>query len=318
METKEFTFRGTVLPGIPMLLVTLALIFLAGPGLIAVGALCEDAAGMGLFIGLGVLSIIIGLFMSAGFVKVEPGEARVMMFFGRYRGTFTEAGYYWVNPFITTKKLSLRARNLDAEPIKVNDKTGNPVMIGMVIVWKLKDTYKAMFEIDSQTMAGKDATGEVSQASIMKAFEQFVRIQSDAALRQVAGQYAYDLDDDDPNEPTLRDASDEISRQLEQKIDERLAMAGIEVIEARLNYLAYAPEIAAVMLRRLQATAIIAAREKIVEGAVSMVEMALEKLSADKVVEMDDRQKAQLVSNLLVVLCGDDNAQPVVNTGAAN
>ncbi|MEE1221967.1 MAG: SPFH domain-containing protein [Bacteroidaceae bacterium] len=318
METKEFTFRGTVLPGIPMLLVTLALIFLAGPGLIAVGALCEDAAGMGLFIGLGVLSIIIGLFMSAGFVKVEPGEARVMMFFGRYRGTFTEAGYYWVNPFITTKKLSLRARNLDAEPIKVNDKTGNPVMIGMVIVWKLKDTYKAMFEIDSQTMAGKDATGEVSQASIMKAFEQFVRIQSDAALRQVAGQYAYDLDDDDPNEPTLRDASDEISRQLEQKIDERLAMAGIEVIEARLNYLAYAPEIAAVMLRRQQATAIIAAREKIVEGAVSMVEMALEKLSADKVVEMDDRQKAQLVSNLLVVLCGDDNAQPVVNTGAAN
>lgn len=138
METKEFTFRGTVLPGIPMLLVTLALIFLAGPGLIAVGALCEDAAGMGLFIGLGVLSIIIGLFMSAGFVKVEPGEARVMMFFGRYRGTFTEAGYYWVNPFITTKKLSLRARNLDAEPIKVNDKTGNPVMIGMVIVWKLR------------------------------------------------------------------------------------------------------------------------------------------------------------------------------------
>ena len=318
METKEFTFRGTVLPGIPMLLVTLALIFLAGPGLIAVGALCEDAAGMGLFIGLGVLSIIIGLFMSAGFVKVEPGEARVMMFFGRYRGTFTEAGYYWVNPFITTKKLSLRARNLDAEPIKVNDKTGNPVMIGMGIVGKLKDTYKAMFEIDSQTMAGKDATGEVSQASIMKAFEQFVRIQSDAALRQVAGQYAYDLDAADPNEPPQRDASDEISRQLEQKIDERLAMAGIEVIEARLNYLAYAPEIAAVMLRRQQATAIIAAREKIVEGAVSMVEMALEKLSADKVVEMDDRQKAQLVSNLLVVLCGDDNAQPVVNTGAAN
>ena len=318
METKEIKFQGTVLAGIPMLLLTLALIFVASPGLIAVGALCEDAAGMGLFIGLGVTVIIIGLFMSAGFVKVEPGEARVMMFFGKYRGTFTLAGYYWVNPFITTKKLSLRARNLDAEPIKVNDKTGNPVMIGMVIVWKLKDTYKAMFEIDSQTMAGKDATGEVSQASIMKAFEQFVRIQSDAALRQVAGQYAYDLDENDPDEPTLRDASDEISRQLEAKIDERLAMAGIEVIEARINYLAYAPEIAAVMLRRQQATAIIAAREKIVEGAVSMVEMALEKLSNDKVVEMDDQRKAQLVSNLLVVLCGDDNAQPVVNTGAAN
>ena len=318
METKEYKFRGTVLAGIPMLLLTLALIFLAGPCLIAAGALNESEAIMGTLIGLGVTVIVIGLFLTAGFVKVEPGEARVMMFFGKYRGTFTEAGYYWVNPFITTKKLSLRARNLDAEPIKVNDKTGNPVMIGMVIVWKLKDTYKAMFEIDSQTMAGKDATGEVSQASIMKAFEQFVRIQSDAALRQVAGQYAYDLDESDPNEPTLRDASDEISRRLEEKIDERLAMAGIEVIEARINYLAYAPEIAAVMLRRQQATAIIAAREKIVEGAVSMVEMALEKLSNDKVMEMDDRQKAQLVSNLLVVLCGDDNAQPVVNTGAAN
>ena len=320
METKEIKFQGTVLAGIPMLLFTLALIFLAGPGLIAWGVLNgeDNLMGMGIAIALGVAAIICSFFLMAGFVKVEPGEARVMMFFGKYRGTFTESGYYWVNPFVSTKKLSLRARNLDAEPIKVNDKTGNPVMIGMVIVWKLKDTYKAMFEIDSQTMAGKDATGEVSQASIMKAFEQFVRIQSDAALRQVAGQYAYDLDENDPDEPTLRDASDEISRRLEEKIDERLAMAGIEVIEARINYLAYAPEIAAVMLRRQQATAIIAAREKIVEGAVSMVKMALDKLSNEKIVEMDDQRKAQLVSNLLVVLCGDDNAQPVVNTGATN
>lgn len=318
METKEIKFQGTVLAGIPMLLFTLALLFLAGPGLIALGALSERNADIVLFIGAGAVAIICSLFLMAGFMKVEPGEARVMMFFGKYRGTFTEAGYYWVNPFVSTKKLSLRARNLDAEPIKVNDKTGNPVMIGMVIVWKLKDTYKAMFEIDSQTMAGKDATGEVSQASIMRAFEQFVRIQSDAALRQVAGQYAYDLDENDPDEPTLRDASDEISRKLEEKIDERLAMAGIEVIEARINYLAYAPEIAAVMLRRQQATAIIAAREKIVEGAVSMVKMALDKLSNEKIVEMDDQRKAQLVSNLLVVLCGDDNAQPVVNTGATN
>lgn len=320
METKEIKFQGTVLAGIPMLLFTLALIFLAGPGLIAWGVLNgeDNLMGMGIAIALGVGAIICSFFLMAGFVKVEPGEARVMMFFGKYRGTFTQAGYYWVNPFINTKQLSLRARNLDAEPIKVNDKTGNPVMIGMVIVWKLKDTYKAMFEIDSQTMAGKDATGTVSQASIMRAFEQFVRIQSDAALRQVAGQYAYDLDENDPDEPTLRDASDEISRRLEEKIDERLAMAGIEVIEARINYLAYAPEIAAVMLRRQQATAIIAAREKIVEGAVSMVKMALDKLSNEKIVEMDDQRKAQLVSNLLVVLCGDDNAQPVVNTGATN
>ncbi|MDE5981334.1 MAG: SPFH domain-containing protein [Bacteroidaceae bacterium] len=318
METKEIKFQGTVLAGIPMLLLTLALLFLAGPGLIAWGVLCEGDAATGLLIGAGAVVIICSFFLMAGFVKVEPGEARVMMFFGKYRGTFTQAGYYWGNPFINTKQLSLRARNLDAEPIKVNDKTGNPVMIGMVIVWKLKDTYKAMFEIDSQTMAGKDATGTVTQASIMRAFEQFVRIQSDAALRQVAGQYAYDLDENDPSEPTLRDASDEISRKLEEKIDERLAMAGIEVIEARINYLAYAPEIAAVMLRRQQATAIIAAREKIVEGAVSMVKMALDKLSSEKIVEMDDQRKAQLVSNLLVVLCGDDNAQPVVNTGAGN
>ena len=322
METKEFTFRGTVLPGIPMLLVTLALIFLAGPGLIAVGALCEDAAGMGLFIGLGVLSIIIGLFMSAGFVKVEPGEARVMMFFGRYRGTFTEAGYYWVNPFITTKKLSLRARNLDAEPIKVNDKTGNPIMIGMVLVWKLKDTYKAIFEIDTQTMAegsvGQAGVG-ASAAQVMNMLGRFVQIQADAALRQVAGQYAYDDDEDDnSSKKTLRDGSDEINKELEARIDERLAMAGIEVVEARINYLAYAPEIAAVMLRRQQASAIISAREKIVEGAVSMVKMALQKLSDEDVVELDDDKKAAMVSNLLVVLCGDDTAQPVVNTGTLN
>ena len=243
-----------------------------------------------------------------------------MMFFGKYRGTFTRAGYFWVNPFISVKKLSLRARNLDAEPIKVNDKTGNPVMIGMVLVWKLKDTYKAMFEIDSQTMAESKAATDAAAAgaktaNIMNAFEKFVRIQSEAALRQVAGQYAYDDGELEGQELTLRDGSDEINKELEAKIDERLAMAGIEVIEARINYLAYAPEIAAVMLRRQQATAIIAAREKIVEGAVSMVKMALDKLSTEDIVELDEEKKAAMVSNLLVVLCGDDTAQPVINTG---
>ena len=222
---------------------------------------------------------------------------------------------------MTAKKLSLRVRNLDAEPIKVNDKTGNPIMIGMVLVWKLKDTYKAMFDIDAQTMA-KAATNPnevgVSAAGIMNAFEKFVRIQADAALRQVAGQYAYDSDESGDRELTLRDGSEEINRQLEATIDERLAMAGIEVIEARINYLAYAPEIAAIMLRRQQATAIISAREKIVEGAVSMVKMALDKLAADDIVELDDEKKAAMVSNLLVVLCGDDNAQPVINTGTLN
>lgn len=256
-------------------------------------------------------------------MKVEPGEARVMMFFGKYRGTFNTPGYHWINPFITTKKLSMRARNLDAEPIKVNDKTGNPVMIGMVLVWKLKDTYKAMFEIDAQTMAESKAAGDAAAASaktanIMNAFEKFVRIQADAALRQVAGQYAYDDGEQDNGELTLRDGSDEINKELEAKIDERLAMAGIEVIEARINYLAYAPEIAAVMLRRQQATAVIAAREKIVEGAVSMVKMALDKLSDEEIVELDEEKKAAMVSNLLVVLCGDDTAQPVINTGTLN
>ena len=214
----------------------------------------------------------------------------------------------------------MRARNLDAEPIKVNDKTGNPVMIGLVLVWKLKDTYKAIFEVDSQTMASVNPNeiGGSNVKGIMNALENFVRVQSDAALRQVAGQYAYDDEDGKVNEPTLRSSADEINDQLEQKLDERLALAGIEVVEARINYLAYAPEIAAVMLRRQQASAIITAREKIVEGAVSMVKMALQKLSDEDVVELDDDKKAAMVSNLMVVLCGDDSAQPVVNAGTLN
>ena len=215
--------------------------------------------------------------------------------------------------------MSLRARNLDAEPIKVNDKTGSPVMIGLVLVWKLKDTYKALFEVDTQTMANI-AAGQMGadMRSIMNALERFVRVQSDAALRQVAGQYAYDDEDNKHNELTLRGGGDEINDQLEEKLNERLALAGIEVVEARINYLAYAPEIAAVMLRRQQASAIITAREKIVEGAVSMVKMALDKLSSEEIVELDDDKKAAMVSNLLVVLCGDDSAQPVVNTGTLN
>lgn len=268
---------------------------------------------------IGGLLLLSTFFLWAGFVMLEPGEARVMMFFGKYRGTFTKVGYSWVNPFINTKRLSLRARNLDAEPIKVNDKTGNPIMIGLVLVWRLKDTYKAMFEIDSQTMAqGGGTAQQMSVQNVMRAFENFVKTQSDAALRQVAGLYAYDNNESEDKELTLRDDADEINKQLEAKLDERLNMAGIEVVEARINYLAYAPEIAAVMLRRQQAAAIISAREKIVEGAVSMVKMALDKLSNEKIVELDDDKKAAMVSNLLVVLCGDDSAQPVVNAGTLN
>ena len=254
--------------------------------------------------------------MLAGYFSQEPNEARVMVFFGKYEGTFKDTGFYWVNPFMEKKKLSMRARNLDVEPIKVNDKIGNPILIGLVLVWKLKDTYKAMFDIDAQTMADKN--GAATVAGRMNAFEAFVRVQSDAALRQVAGEYAYDDEEQDVDGLTLRGGGDEINNQLEKRLNERLAMAGMEIVEARINYLAYAPEIAAVMLRRQQAAAIISAREKIVEGAVSMVKMALDKLSAEEIVELDEDKKAAMVSNLLVVLCADEPAQPVVNSGTLN
>jgi regulator of protease activity HflC (stomatin/prohibitin superfamily) len=279
----------------------------------------------GWLLGGGILLLVVNIFMWCGHLMLEPNEARVATWFGKYDGTFSKTGFFWINPLYSTKKVSLRARNLDAEPIKVNDKTGNPVMIGLVLVWKLKDTYKALFEVDTQTMASAPNSVGTDMRSIMNALERFVRVQSDAALRQVAGQYAYDDEDKttvstdcQSDNLTLRGGGDEINDQLEEKLNERLALAGIEVVEARINYLAYAPEIAAVMLRRQQASAIITAREKIVEGAVSMVKMALDKLSNEDVVELDDDKKAAMVSNLLVVLCGDDSAQPVVNTGTLN
>lgn len=308
----ECHFEGYTLNG--FVAITLSLLFiLADIAWLVMGILAEEAAPC-------VISSVILLCLLIclkGFIQQEPNEARVMMFFGQYKGTFKRVGFYWVNPFITTKRLSLRSRNIDAEPIKVNDKQGNPVMIGLVLVWRLKDTYKAMFEIDSQTMARTTASVGTDVNSIMSAFENFVKIQSDAALRQVAGLYSYD-NNESRDEVTLRGGGDVINKQLEERLDERLDMAGIEIVEARINYLAYAPEIVAVMLRRQQADAIIAAREKIVEGAVSMVKMALDKLSAEQVVELDDDKKASMVSNLLVVLCGDDSAQPVVNAGTLN
>lgn len=313
MESKEFKFNGMTINGFVMMFVFLAICA------VSVYLFIVGTETNGLIVALSIGLFIANLCLLSGFLQVEPNEARVMMFFGKYCGTFTEVGFHWVNPFINTKKLSLRARNLNAEPIKVNDKIGNPVMIGLVLVWKLKDTYKAMFEIDSQAMAqglgiavGKDVS------SIMRAFEKFVMIQSEAALRQVAGQYAYDTNEANRDEVTLRDADESVNKELEMKLTERLEMAGIEIVEARINYLAYAPEIAAVMLRRQQASAVIMAREKIVEGAVSMVKMAIEKLSTEGVVDLDDDKKAAMVSNLMVVLCGDDTAQPVVNAGTLN
>jgi len=231
-----------------------------------------------------------------GFMIVNPNESMVLTLFGTYKGTQKESGFFWVNPFMSKSKISLRARNIDSSPIKVNDKLANPVMIGIVLVWKVSDTYKAAFEVDD--------------------YEHFVMVQSDAAIRHLAGKYAYDNFDDEESELTLRSGGDEISHQLEVSLTERLNIAGVEVIEARINYLAYAEEIAQAMLKRQQATAIVAARIKIVEGAVSMVEMALQKLSEKHIVELDDERKAAMVSNLMVVLVSDKDASPIVNTGS--
>jgi regulator of protease activity HflC (stomatin/prohibitin superfamily) len=321
METKEFNFKGLTVNGFLMLFVAIVLPILA-VWCIYKSIILFDMPNhdwlAGTLLTLGIVMAICEILILCGFLMLEPNTARVTTWFGKYSGTFSKTGFYWINPFYGTKKVSLRARNLDAEPIKVNDKVGNPVMIGLVMVWRLKDTYKALFEVDSQTMASTDGTMSGNAKGLMRALENFVSVQSYAALRQVAGQYAYDDNDEDTKELTLRSGGDEINEQLEAKLNERLSLAGIEVVEARINYLAYAPEIAAVMLRRQQASAIITAREKIVEGAVSMVKMALDKLSADDIVELDEDKKASMVSNLLVVLCADESAQPVVNTGTLN
>jgi regulator of protease activity HflC (stomatin/prohibitin superfamily) len=273
----------------------------------------EGALPIVLILG-GIALLITSIILLCGFIKLEPNEARVLLFFGEYRGNFLKTGFWWVNPFMTVKNISLRARNLNVDPIKVNDKTGNPVLIGLVLVWKIKseEIYRAVFDVDASTNEGEIG---VTSAKRMQILENFVRVQSDAALRQVAGNYAYDNTISASEELTLRSNSGEINEELEEKLKERLALAGIEIVEARINYLAYAPEIAAVMLRRQQADAIIAAREKIVEGAVSMVKLALDRLSEDEIVELDEDKKAAMVSNLLVVLCADESAQPVVNTG---
>ena len=312
METKEKEFKGLVVNGFVALVLFLALTALSVYGIVYF-ANHPNTTGIVLCI-VAACFFLICLF---GLRMQEPNEAMAMLFFGNYRGTFKKTGFYWVNFLLSSKRVSLRARNLNVDPIKVNDKTGNPILIGQILVWKLKDTYKAMFEIDSQTMAG-GANGQVgvTVSGRMKAFESFVRVQSDAALREVAGMFAYDDNDDTKNnELTLRSGGAEINDILLKKLNDRLEMSGLEVVEARINYLAYSPEIAAVMLRRQQAAAIISAREKIVEGAVTMVKMALDKLSEEQIVELDNEKKAAMVSNLLVVLCADESAQPVVNTG---
>lgn len=241
--------------------------------------------------------IILGIavFCFKGFLIVYPNGSSVLTLFGNYQGTVKKDGLFWVNPFYVKRKISLRASNLDSKPIKVNDKLGNPIMIGAVLVWRVKDTFKAAFEVND--------------------FIHFVDVQSEAAVRKLAGLYSYDSFDDDDVEISLRSGGEEINNELEKEMTERLSIAGIEVLEARISHLAYAQEIANAMLQRQQATAIIAARKKIVEGAVSMVEMALEELSQKEIVELDDDKRAAMVSNLMVVLCSEQAAAPVLNTG---
>ncbi len=241
--------------------------------------------------------ILVFIITLPGYFIVNPNESKVLTLFGEYKGTIKKHGFFWANPFFTKKRISLRARNFDTDKIKVNDNLGNPIIISAVVVWKVEDTAKAAFHVDD--------------------YINYVHVQSDAALRTLAGKYPYDnFEDNETHDLTLRGGGEEVNNVLETELQERLAMAGIHVIEARINHLAYSEEIAGAMLQRQQATAIIAARHKIVEGAVSMVDMAIEHLEKGDTVKLDEERKATMVSNLMVVLCSDKNASPVVNTGS--
>lgn len=253
-------------------------------------AIRAEANGM---VALGILALFVDLVCWKGLIVVNPNEAKVVQLFGVYKGTIKEQGLWWVNPLTSRRRISLRIRNFDCEKLKVNDHDGNPIEIAAVIVWRVVDTAEAIFQVND--------------------YENFVHVQSESAVRNLATSYPYDAHEE--GQLSLRMSAGEIAHQLRQEIHDRLAKAGVEVIEARISHLAYAPEIASAMLRRQQASAIIAARQKIVEGAVGMVEMALELLSAKHVVDLDEERKATMVSNLLVVLCSDRDAQPVVNTG---
>jgi len=266
--------------------------FIIAPAGIALGIMNQNAF-------IVVAAILIFIFLAVGLTAVSPNGSRVLTLFGAYKGTVRENGFFFINPFYKKQKISLRARNLDTPPIKVNDSLGNPIKIGAVVVWKVKETFRAAFDVDD--------------------YQNFVNIQSEAAIRKLAGAYPYDdFEDEDTGEVnhlTLRSGGAEIDERLEDALTRRLEIAGIEVIEARISYLAYSEEIASAMLQRQQATAIIAARRKIVEGAVGMVDDALQQLSAKKIVELDDDKKAAMVSNLRVVLCSDKAANPIVNAG---
>jgi regulator of protease activity HflC (stomatin/prohibitin superfamily) len=238
------------------------------------------------------------ILITKGLIVVSPNSSKVLLLFGDYKGSVKQNGLFWINPLYTRTSLSLRARNFESEKIKVNDKMGNPIMISVILVWKVKDTFKATFEVDN--------------------YENFIRIQTDSAVRKLAGSFPYDHFEDEKATVTLSTNFDDVNKALEREVTERLEIAGIEVVESRIGYLAYAPEIAHSMLRRQQASAVVAARHKIVEGAVGMVESALKLLADKEIIEFDEDRKAAMVSNLMVVLCGDSETKPVINTGTLN
>ena len=282
-----------VTPSSGWLVLFLTLVGLIGGAALPIAMLANGGSDLW---GICFLVPVVSLVFMCGLFVVNPNESAVVTFFGKYVGPVVENGFFFMNPFTQKKKMSLRARNLNGEPIKVNDLMGNPIMIGVVLVWRVKDTFKASFEVDD--------------------YSRFVDIQSEAAIRNLAGAYPYDNLEDEDASITLRNGGEEVNDLLENSLSERLAIAGIEVMEARISYLAYAPEIASAMLQRQQATAMVAARHKIVEGAVGMVQMALEQLSEKEIIELDEEKKAAMVSNLMVVLTSDRAATPVVNTGS--
>lgn len=256
---------------------------------------------------------VIGIFWLFGLFIIQPNQTKVLLFFGKYRGTVKNNGFFWLNPFYSKKKVSLRVRNLESDVIKVNDEQGNPILISAVVVWKVVDTYKAVFDIEMQEEV--DAKTGVKKAKSEESYRNFVKIQAESALRKLAHSYPYDDVDtnDDKGIITLRSGVDVINDELAAEMKERLALVGIEVLEARISNLSYAPEIASVMLQRQQAQAIIAARTRIVEGAVGMVEMAVAQLEAKKLTKFSEEEKAKMINNLMVVLCGHQGTAPVIN-----
>ncbi|MBI5852630.1 MAG: SPFH domain-containing protein [Planctomycetes bacterium] len=291
-HSKEIAYRDPR-PGVPMLLLGLALVPAAIGSFIVAGNVRDGAPVFGI---LGLLALLASLLVLRGLTLVNPNQSKVVLLFGNYRGSIREPGLYWVNPFTIRKHVSQRAHNFNSEKLKVNDQTGNPIEIGAVVVWRVRDTAQATFDVEN--------------------FESYVEVQTESALRTLAANHPYDATEDHPGVTSLRGSADVVAKELMHELTERLSMAGIEVLEARLAHLAYAPEIAGAMLQRQQAQAIIAARTKIVDGAVGMVEMALERLSQRGVVQLDEERKAAMVQNLMVVLCSERGSQPIVNAGS--